>query len=145
MRQTRPLICLLLFAASAGPACAVEKTSPATPDSSIAVTLQSLTADAQRYVGQTIRVRGTLENAGTNYFTDLRVQLRDEKGHSIAVNPWLPTALPPGPKRPGVTPPETLSTFLGNQVELVAEVQHGEMPKAGTVFYLKVKGAQRIR
>jgi hypothetical protein len=31
MRQTGPLTCLVFFAASAGPACAAEKASPAAP------------------------------------------------------------------------------------------------------------------
>jgi len=145
MSRAGPLFFLLLFAASAGSACAVERASPAGPESNAVVTVQSLATDAQRYLGQTIRVRGTLENAGSNYFTDLRIQLRDGKGNSIAVHPWLPTALPPGPKRPGVTPPQTLSNFLGKPVELVAEVFHGEMPKIGAVFYLKVKTAEVVQ
>jgi len=142
MTHTRSHVFLLALAVSAGSACAAEKSSPSNPESNGIVTVQALSTQAQRYLGQTVRVRGTLENAGSNYFTDLRVQLRDEKGNAVAVNPWLPTSLPPGPKRPGVTPPQTLSNYLGKQVELVAEVQHGEMQKTGPVYFLKVKAAE---
>jgi hypothetical protein len=145
MRSTRPHVLTLLLWAFAGTACAAEKASPSGPESNAVVTVQSLATEAQRFLGQTIRVRGTLENAGSNYFTDLRVQLRDGKGHSVAVSPWLPTSLPPGPKQPGASQPQTLSAFLGKQVELVAEVQHGEMAKAGTVYFLKVKTAELVQ
>ena len=143
MKKARRHVFALVLAGFAGSAWAAE--TPSAKDSNALVTVESLATESQRHLGRTVRVRGTLQNAGSNYFTDLRVELRDEKGHSVAVEPWLPTSLPPGPKRPGVTPPRTLSTFLGKQVELVAELQHGERQKAGVGYFLKVKAAELVQ
>jgi hypothetical protein len=147
MRRLRPhLLALVLVGFSDSTWATDSAAGAAEPQGTNAVvTVQSLAADPKRYLGQAVRVRGTLHNAGRNYFTDLRVELRDESGHSVAVEPWLPASLPPGPKRPGSTPPRTLSTFLGKQVELVAELLHGERPKAGAGYFLKVKTAELVQ
>jgi hypothetical protein len=79
MSRTGPLFFLLLFAALAGSACAVERASPAGPESNAVVTVQSLATDAQRYLGQTIRVRGTLKMPAATT-TDLRIQPGTERG-----------------------------------------------------------------
>ncbi len=143
----RPGLCaLLLTLAASGPACGAQRQPVAGSDSATAVkvSLQSLASDPQRYVGTTVQVSGTLDNAGSNFFTDLRVRLRDDEGHSIAVRPWLPTAVLPGPKRPGVTPPPTLSKYLGKQVDLTAVVEHGELPRTAEGFYLDVQSAEIV-
>lgn len=152
MTMARPHVLAVVLAGVAGSALATVSRAaghggpPASASDAYAmVTVQSLAAEPKRHLGQTVRVRGTLQNAGSNYFTDLRVELRDENGHSVAVEPWLPASLPPGPKRPGSTPPRTLSTFLGKRVELVAELQHGERPKAGVGYFLKVKAAELVQ
>jgi hypothetical protein len=139
---------LLLYALTvSGAACAAEKATVAGAEDTGAasVSLEVLVGNPEGYVGKAVQVTGTLENAGSNYFTDLRVQLRDDQGHAIAVQPWLPTALPPGPKRPGVTPPPTLSTYMGKRVDLTAVVEHGELPRRDEVFYLKVQSATVVK
>lgn len=139
---------LVLLALTADcPACAADsgavvRGSGADPPA--AVSVASLAGNPQRYVGATVRVRGTLENAGANFFTDLRCRLRDDEGHSITVRPWLPASVPPGPRRPGVTAPPTLSKYLGKQVDLTAVVEEGALPKSDDRFYLDVQSADVI-
>jgi hypothetical protein len=137
---------LAVFLTAEGTACAAggDSAAPSEVVTPATVTLEALTADPQRYVGGTVRVSGTLENAGSNYFTDLRPRLRDDEGHAIAVRPWLPTAVPPGPKRPGVTPPPTLSNYLGKRVDITAIVERGELPKTNERYYLNVQTADVI-
>ncbi len=128
-----------------GPALAcTQDRPPATPsDGPQAVSVASVSAHPEDYVGKAIRVTGTLENQGSNYFTDLRVVLRDAQGSTIRVRPWLPTSLPPGPSRPATKAPATLSQFLGKKVELTSEVARGQLPpKEEQVYFLQVKSAR---
>lgn len=102
--------------------------------------VKAVAQDPAAYVGKTIAVAGTLENEGANYFTDLRVVLRDDTGGKILVKPWLPTALPPGPK--AGPRPRTLAQYLGKKVDLVATVRHGEWRDGAKAYYLEVKEAR---
>jgi hypothetical protein len=126
-------------------ACSQER-PPATPsDGPQTVSVASVSARPEDYLGKTFRVTGTLENQGSNYFTDLRVALRDAQGNTMRVRPWLPTSVPPGPSRPGAKSPATLSQFLGKKVELTAEVARGPLPpKEEQVYFLQVKSARVV-
>src|SRR5262245_34575674 len=128
-------------------ACSQDK-PPANPsEGPQTVSVESLSAHPESYVGKTLRVTGTLENQGSNYFTDLRVALRDALGNAIRVRPWLPTSLPPGPSRPGggTKAPPTLSQFLGKKVELTSEVNQGQLPpRDEKVYFLQVKSARVV-
>lgn len=114
---------------------------PSTPRDFAAPTLKAIARDPAAWVDQDASVTGTLQNEGTNYFTDLRVVLKDAEGHAIAVKPWLPAALPPGPKA-GAPRPPTLAQFLGKTVTLRATVRRGEIKGAAKPFYLEVKEAR---
>ncbi len=116
------------------------------PQASVAVTVQDLAARPDRYLGSVVRVSGTLENQGKNYFTDLRLVLKDRENRTIHVRPWLPLSLPPRPlsatvpdKRPAV-----LSDYLGKGVELTAEILQGPLRHVGDTYYLEVKQARVI-
>jgi hypothetical protein len=131
-----------------GPALACSQDRPpATPsDGPQTVTVATVASRPEDYVGKTFRITGTLENQGSNYFTDLRVVLRDAQGNAIRVRPWLPASLPPGPSRPpGSKTPATLSQFLGKKVELTSEVAQGQLPpRDEKVYFLDVKSARVV-
>ncbi len=103
-----------------------------------AVTAAGLAADPGRYAGREVTVAGTLDNAGTNYFTDLRLELRDG-GSAVAVRPWLPLEVPP--PRPGATArrPAVLSDYLGQRVRI-----SGTVRREGETYQLEVRQAEII-
>jgi len=109
-----------------------------------AVSVRALAETPEAYFGRRIEVSGQLENAGTNYFTDLRVVLEDSEGNAIYVTPWLPLEFPPSP--PGVSRPRppTLSDYLGKRVKLVAILEHTTFKGIGEVYSLRVKSAAII-
>jgi len=109
-----------------------------------AVALEELAAHPQDYAKKPIRVEGLLENEGKNYFTDLRLVLKDEEDHFVYVRPWLPAELPAMP--PGATRerPETLSRYLGKKVELTAVLDRGTLRGVGDVFCLVVRSAKVV-
>ena len=88
------------------------------------VALTALAANAERYLDDRVTVVGRLDNVGTNYFTDLRVALRDPVAPEVFVyvRPWLPVELPPGPSGARERPP-VLSDYLAHMVELIATVR----------------------
>jgi hypothetical protein len=106
------------------------------------VSLQALEREPERYRDCTVRVSGKLENAGRNYFTDLRLVLKDAAGHTVPVRPWLPLSLPPRPPGASGPPPAVLSDFLGKEVELVAKVRKGALRHFGEVWHLEVTSAR---
>jgi hypothetical protein len=127
-------------------ACSQDR-PPATPsEGPQTVTVATVSSRPEDYVGKTFRITGTLDNQGSNYFTDLRVVLRDAQGNAIRVRPWLPASLPPGPSRPtGTKTPATLSQFLGKKVELTSEVAQGQLPpRDEKIYFLDVKSAKVV-
>jgi hypothetical protein len=139
MRDLGLTIALVLLCTVAARADCEEPAKP------VKVSVEALASGAGKYLGKTVTVSGSIENEGRNYFTDLRVVLKDEKGYKIYVRPWLPVSLPPGPpgvkeKRPGV-----LSDFLGKKVELSGVVRRGELGKAGEVTHLEVTRAAIVQ
>lgn len=107
-------------------------------------TIGAIAQSPDSWVDKDATLTGRLANQGANYFTDLRVVLKDDAGHSLAVKPWLPTALPPAPPGPGsTTRPRTLAQFLGHKVELQATVRHGPLGEAD-IYYLEVKEAKIV-
>lgn len=133
----RCLSLVALVAASGEARCATPPSGAGGPPKP---TVKSIAQDPASWVDKDAVLTGTLENQGANYFTDLRVVLRDDEGNKLAVKPWLPVAVPPGP-RSGPRP-KTLSQYLGKKVELVATLRHGELRDAGTTYYLEVKEAR---
>ncbi len=88
--------------------------------------------------GPVITLDGKLQNAGTNYFTDRRIVLRDLKGE-IHVQAWLPlTASEP---ETGDDKPEVLSDYLGKQVRLTGMVTKQPIKGVGLTEVLVVEHA----
>ena len=117
---------------------------PADADAVSMITIRSLVESPDIYLNRIVRVRGKLENLGTNYFADLRIVLRAQDtsdGSFVYVRPWLPVELPPLP--PGSTrkPPPTMARYLGKKVELVALFTRGALKQAGKVNLLEVRSA----
>jgi hypothetical protein len=111
----------------------------------ITVTVGALAHNPDRYLKKTVRVVGRLENEGKNYFTDLRIALRDKQGNSVYVRPWLPAELPPSPPGFAGRRPQLLSQLLGKEVELTAVVERGIVKNRGQVHLLNVKSARVVR
>jgi hypothetical protein len=119
---------------------AIEAQAPAAETQPKAVSLADAAARPQMYAEQTILLRGKLVNAGTNYFTDRRIVLTDDKGNSVDVLPWLPLSRP-GPSaqtRSGTT----LAEFLDRQVELVGSLTPRTEPTRKNEFIFNVKSAK---
>ncbi len=108
------------------------------------MSLESLAASPQDFSGEPLRIVGILDNEGTNYFTDLRVVLKDDAGDKIYVRPWLPMSTPPSPIVGGDAEPETLSQFLGKRVELTAVVERGTLKRVGEVYLLNVESCRVV-
>ena len=108
------------------------------------VSVRELAAEPQKFLGRSIRVSGTLENEGKNYFTDLRVVIKDKEGRKIHVRPWLPMSLPPRPPSAEGTgkQPVLLSHYLGKEIELTAVIRKGPLRHAGDVYHLEVSEAR---
>ncbi|MDP2806531.1 MAG: hypothetical protein Q8O74_00140 [bacterium] len=99
--------------------------------------LSQLSANQEKYADKLIEVKGELNNAGVNYFTDLRVTLGDGQGNSIRVQPWLPISVPP--PRPGGprNRPALLSDYLGKKLRL-----SGKWVRQEEGFILQVEKAE---
>jgi len=85
------------------------------------VSISDILGNPSDYVGEEVVLRGLLYNAGTNYFTDLSIVLKDSVGDEIGVLSWLPLEFPPAPE--GVTSSPRQSDFLDKTVQLTGEVQ----------------------
>jgi hypothetical protein len=125
---------------------AVCAASPTVQDRQAApvVSVEALASSPEKYLGKTVRVKGLLENEGTNYFTDLRLVLKDQDGDFVHVRPWLPLETPPGPPNSPTRRPATLSTFVGKTVELVATLDRDTVRRVGEVYLLVVQSAKVV-
>lgn len=101
------------------------------------IKLSQVSAHQEKYAGKLIEVKGELNNAGTNYFNDLKITLSDGQGNSIRVQPWLPLSVPP--PRPGGprNRPALMSDFLGKKLRL-----SGKWVKREEGFILQVEKAE---
>lgn len=122
------------------PARQQQEDQPATPP--VKVSIEQLEREPEKFRDRTVRVRGKLENEGRNYFTDLRLVLKDDAGRKLPVRPWLPLSLPPRPPAASGPPPAVLSDFLGKNVELVARLRKGTLRRFGEVWHLEVTSAR---
>jgi hypothetical protein len=169
---TRRLGAVALVAASAGTSCAEPRQAPPATQPSTAIqpsptptpapslapepsppaggaegaspraTVKAIAADPGAWLDRPATLTGVLTNEGTNYFTDLRVVLKDAEGRTLPVKPWLPAALPPGPA--SGPRPRTLAQYLGKRVELQASVRRGELRASGSTYYLEVRSARVV-
>ncbi len=106
--------------------------------------VEALAVNPEKYLGRTVQVSGRLENMGKNYFTDLRVVLRDDGGNSVYVIPWLPVELPPSPPGASKARPPTLSQYLDKTVKLIAVLERATLKGVGGVYSLRVQSAEII-
>ncbi len=100
--------------------------------------IKQLARQPALYTEIQVKVKGRLENTGTNYFTDMKLTLADGKGNQIRVLPWLPISVPP--PRPGGPRirPALQSDFLGKQVLLT-----GRWVKQDEGYALQVEKAEK--
>jgi len=140
-----PLVTMAVFSGSSWHADCQSSRSENKEEVSLTPSVGSLAQHPDKYLNNTVRLAGRLENEGKNYFTDLRVVLRDAQGNRVYVRPWLPAELPPSP--PGYTgkKPQVLSQYLGKEVELTAVVERGTLKNVGEVYLLNVKSAKVVR
>lgn len=127
--------------------CAQQRSQPASAarpaPQPVAVSVEDLERSPEKFRERPVRVSGRLENEGRNYFTDLRVVLKDEEGRKVPVRPWLPVSLPPRPPSAATgSPRAVLSDFLGQEVELTATVRKGALRHFGDVWHLEVTSAR---
>jgi hypothetical protein len=120
-------------------ACAPQE--PTVDPSAKLVTVEALASKPAEYVDSTVRVRGRLENAGTNYFRDRRIVLNDGKKHLIDVRPWLPLSVPPSASAQAETRP-TLAEYLDRQVELVGSLTKRKESERGSDYIFQVTSAK---
>lgn len=133
MKRSIAIACAMLAAAGC---CKRQSSGGAAPTATVAA-LAGRPAD---YVDRTVTVTGVLNNAGSNYFTDLRVVLTDSTGAALAVRPWLPASVPP-PRPGGPRPqPAVLSNYLGRTVRLT-----GCLRKDGDATAFEVQQADVIQ
>ncbi len=111
--------------------------SSAQPNS---VAVKELATNPGAFVDRPLKVSGTLENAGRNYFTDLKVVLTDEEDNFVYVKPWLPIETPPAP--PGGRERETLSEYLDQRVELTGNLKLERLKNVGRTYVLNVSSAK---
>jgi hypothetical protein len=105
------------------------------------VKVADLISAPEKYATCGLRVTGLLVNKGKNYFTDLRVYLRDGD-REIRVRPWLPFEVPPAPPGREATRPMVQSDFLGRKVTIEGSLrEHKADIFSGTGYYLEVRSA----
>ncbi|MCS6953931.1 MAG: hypothetical protein RMK57_14305 [Bryobacterales bacterium] len=131
----------LLSACWTSPGAVAPRQQEDQPADPVKVSIEQLEREPHKFRDRTVRVRGRLENEGRNYFTDLRLVLKDEAGRRVPVRPWLPLSLPPRPPGASGPAPAVLSDFLGKDVELVAQWRKGMLRGFGEVWHLEVASA----
>ena len=116
----------------ATPASTDDQAAPPPPPE--AVSLSDLADHPERFLNQTIKVVGRLENLGKNYFTDRRLVLKGSDDatslKSLAVKaPGVPLEVfpgPPGSRSMAAGQPRTLANYLGKDVDVVAVVERDD-------------------
>lgn len=99
------------------------------------IDISQLATEPVKMEGRRVSVQGVLDNAGANYFTDLRPVLRDGRSGEIPVNAWLPISVPPPrPGDSGRNRPRLMSDLLGKRVKL-----SGTWERAESGYALKVE------
>jgi hypothetical protein len=108
------------------------------------VSIPALAADPDRYVGQSVQIRGRLVNVGTNYFTDLRLALSDSAGaRFVYLSPFLPLAIAPAPRGGAAPAPPTVSQYLGERLIVRGVVVEGRLKNVGATYLIDVESARR--
>jgi hypothetical protein len=108
------------------------------------VTIAELQKNPAAYAGKVLKVDGTLENAGKNYFTDRRLVLRQHEGADTMPVQWpgLPLDVP---RAPGASKnrPSTLSDYLGKKVLVVGVLERVTGPDGVAQYTLTIRSASK--
>lgn len=123
-----PILVVCALAALAAGCCKRQACDSSTAEMSIS----ELAARPAAFLDRNIKVSGLLNNAGGNYFTDLRLELSDS-GAAIAVRPWLPIEVQMRPGAGGRRP-AVLSDYLGKTVRIT-----GCLRREGDAYSLEVQ------
>jgi len=109
------------------------------------VTPTELLEKKDELTNKPVTVEGTLSNSGKNYFTDLRVVLKDnhDAAAGVLVQPWLPVEVPPGPASAGPSA-QTLADFLGKKVVITGVLTDGVVKNVGATKVLRVDSARVV-
>jgi M6 family metalloprotease-like protein len=113
-------------------------------EGAVSVTIAELIKNPSAYVGKKLRVTGRMENAGSNYQTDLRPVLKEPDGdRSVPVVwPGVPGGIvrPPGTarQRPAVT-----SDYLGKDVEVIATYEESTGRDGKPTLRLRILSATK--
>lgn len=83
------------------------------------VEVGELVAEPAQFAAQRIEVAGHLQSEGSLSSPDLRLVLRDHENHAIPVTPWLPPEAAPAPRQASISPLDTISDYLGQDVVLL--------------------------
>ena len=119
----------------AGPATAQSTADKVTPT--------ELLAKQDQLTNKPVVVQGTLSNSGTNYFTDLRVILKDntDAAAGVIVQPWLPIETRQH-QTDGSPPTAKLSDFLGKKVEIHGVLTDSVVKHVGPAKILRVESVR---
>jgi hypothetical protein len=109
------------------------------------VTPTELLAKKDQLTNQPVTVEGTLSNSGNNFFTDLRVVLKDNKdsAEGVLVQPWLPVEVPSGSKS-GDASAATLADYMGKKVVITGVLTDGVVKKVGSTKLLRVQSVRVV-
>jgi len=133
---------LVMFAWSGASAtCAANEEALSQEREPVAVAIEALAESPESYLDRSVRITGTLTNAGTNYFTDTRIVLVDDEEREIYVQPWLPLSVPPSPRGAGAEK-DTLARYLDKTVELTGIWKEGRLEQVGRAHFLEVSAAR---
>src|SRR5947209_9148441 len=90
-----------------------------------------------------LSIRGVLQNAGSNYFTDRRIVLKDEKNTDsfVYVQGGPPVELPPGQGNVAAKP-RILSDLLGKEVILKGTLDNGIKRGVGPTTVFRVNSIE---
>ena len=107
------------------------------------VTPTELLAKQDQLTNKPVVVQGILSNSGTNYFTDLRVILKDntDAAAGVIVQPWLPIETRQH-QTDGSPPTAKLSDFLGKKVEIHGVLTDSVVKHVGPAKILRVESVR---
>ena len=119
--------------------------TPPAGNQAVEVTVAELQTSPAAYAGKTLKVDGTLENAGKNYFTDRRLVLRQLEGTDSVPVQWpgmaMDVARPPGSR----SRPPMLSDYLGKKVAVVGVLEQVAGRDGVARYTLVIRSAKNRR
>jgi hypothetical protein len=109
------------------------------------LTPTELLAKQSELTDKPVTVEGTLSNSGSNFFTDLRVILKDSKdsAEGVLVQPWLPVETPSKPDSTGRSA-AVLSDYFGKKVIINGVLTDGVVKKVGATKLLRVDSVRIV-